>query len=367
MGDFSLKLVNWYQINHRKLPWRETTNPYLIWVSEIIMQQTQITKGKEYYLRITARFPTLESLAQAKEEEIMLLWQGLGYYTRARNMHKTAIELMTKYNGGFPTTYNDLLNLKGIGSYTAAAIASFAYNLPHAVIDGNVYRVYSRLFGIHTPINTSAGKKEFEELANRLLHPPSAAIHNQAIMELGALVCKPKTPLCQVCPFENKCVANRNQTINIYPVKTTRTLQRDRYFLYLVIQIEQQLYIEKRENSDIWKNLYQFPLLELHSPITDDMAREKIEETIGHQNTISSLSLTATVKHALSHQVLHTRFALIHLNHNNHAAINLFPGAFMVNINQLHLFAFPQLIRTFMLQQHYYDLNQMQHPKKTKP
>jgi A/G-specific adenine glycosylase len=350
MIDFSLKLVNWYQKNHRKLPWRETTNPYLIWVSEIILQQTQILTGKDYYLRITTRFPNLESLAQATEDELMQLWQGLGYYSRARNMHNTAKELMTRYNGTFPTTYHDLLKLKGIGTYTAAAIASFAYNLPHAVVDGNVYRVYSRLFGINTPIDTSSGKKEFEALANRLLQPSSAALHNQAIMELGALVCKPKSPSCQACPFENECIANRNQTIDLYPVKTKRTRQRERYFLYLVFLIKDQLFIEKREGRDIWKNLYQFPLVEFQSPITDTEAKARIENILGKQIVSGKFSLSTPIKHVLSHQILNTRFALIHYLNNTHPALEQFPGAFLVDINQLHHYAFPQLIRTYLHQ-----------------
>ena len=215
----SVKLISWYKKNQRDLPWRKTKDPYKIWLSEIMLQQTQVVQGLSYYLKFTEAFPTIKDLAKAPEDKVMRLWQGLGYYSRARNLHTTAKLVATEYKGFFPKTYDEIIALKGVGDYTAAAIASIAYDLPYAVVDGNVYRVLSRLFNLATPINSTQGKKEFQLLANELLNAKHAALHNSALMEFGALVCRPQNPQCETCVLQGHCLAFKNNTVAALPVK----------------------------------------------------------------------------------------------------------------------------------------------------
>lgn len=289
------------------MPWRNTKDPYKIWLSEIMLQQTQVAQGLSYYLKFTETFPTVQDLANAPEDEVMRLWQGLGYYSRARNLHYAAKQIATIYKGVFPKTHAEIKALKGIGDYTSAAIASFAYNLPYAVVDGNVYRVLSRLFDVHTAINSSQGKKEFQLLADELLNKNQSALHNNAIMEFGALLCKPQNPACPICPLQSYCMAYANQSVSVLPNKTSKTKIKNRYFNYVVLNHKGFVYISKRTEKDIWQNLYEFLLIETEHILIE-------EELIKHPTVLALKSpyvLTKTTvvkKHILSHQHLHAVF-----------------------------------------------------------
>jgi A/G-specific adenine glycosylase len=297
----SKKLVAWYASNKRDLPWRDISDPYRIWLSEVILQQTQVVQGLNYYLKFTEHFPTITDLADAPEDKVMRLWQGLGYYSRARNLHAAAKLVKEKHKGTFPATYEDIKELKGVGDYTAAAIASFAYNLPHAVLDGNVYRVLSRLFDLHTPINSTKGKKEFQMLADELLDEKKAALHNSAMMEFGALWCRPQNPKCENCPVQEHCLAYRNGTVAQLPVKEKAGKIRSRYFHYIIFNYKDLVYIQKRTKKDIWQNLYEFYLLETDEPATEDaiLNNPALKELAG---SFGVKKITALKKHILSHQ-----------------------------------------------------------------
>ncbi len=297
----SKKLIAWYKHHKRDLPWRDISDPYRIWLSEIILQQTQVVQGLNYYLKFTEHFPTVSDLADAPEDTVMRLWQGLGYYSRARNLHAAAKLVKEKYRGNFPKSYAEIKELKGVGDYTAAAIASFAYNLPHAVLDGNVYRVLSRLFDLHTPVNSTKGKKEFQLLADELLDESKAALHNSAMMEFGALWCKPQNPKCESCPVQEHCLAFKNGTVAQLPVKDKAVKIRSRYFHYIVFNYKDSLYIRKRTKKDIWQNLYEFYLIETEKPATE----ESILQNPGLLQLAGNFEvekITALKKHVLSHQ-----------------------------------------------------------------
>ncbi|MFM6965676.1 MAG: A/G-specific adenine glycosylase [Sphingomonadales bacterium] len=287
----------WYSTHKRDLPWRHTQDPYAIWLSEIILQQTRVDQGLPYYHRFISTFPTVNDLAQATQQEVLNLWQGLGYYSRGRNLHATAQQIIAEYNGVFPETYPGLLKLKGIGPYTAAAIASFAFNLPHAVLDGNVFRVLSRYFGIDLPINATEGKVLFEQLANELLDRHAPALHNQAIMEFGALQCKPVSPNCKWCPVSDSCAALKANKVDILPIKLKKTKIKERFFVYHVItNQQQQIAFQQRGPKDIWEGLFEFPLREFED---DDKAASYLQDktTIG-----------APYKHVLTHQKITAYF-----------------------------------------------------------
>lgn len=302
-------LCAWYLDHKRDLPWRETQNPYHIWISEIILQQTRVQQGLDYYNRFISRFPNVESLAEAPTDEVLKYWQGLGYYSRARNLHTAAKQVMGDFGGVFPTTYPDVLSLKGVGDYTAAAIVSFAYGLPHAVLDGNVYRVLSRLFALDTPIDTTKGKKEFTLLANELLDPANAATHNQAMMELGALQCVPVSPKCEECPLMEHCLAYAEGRVDELPVKQGKTKVRDRWFNYFYIETDEDTFIHQRGEKDIWEGLYQFPLIETDRAMSLDelMATPMFKELFGEVEQMEA-SCVLERKHVLSHQRIHTVF-----------------------------------------------------------
>lgn len=258
MKKISSALLAWYKANKRSLPFRDTHNAYLIWLSEIIFQQTRISQGLAYYEKFAKRFPTPAALAAADEDEVLKLWQGLGYYSRARNLHAAAKSM----NGKFPTTYDGVRALKGVGDYTAAAICSMAYNMPYAVVDGNVYRVLSRVFGVQTPIDTTEGKKEFTALAQQLLDKKLPGDFNQAIMDFGAMVCTPQTPRCKECPLAKKCVARRENCVDKLPVKAQKTKISERFFHYIYVEQGPFVWLHKRGAGDIWQNLYELPLVE---------------------------------------------------------------------------------------------------------
>ena len=265
---FGARMLRWYEVNKRDLPWRSHSKPYHVWLSEIILQQTRVAYGIEYYNRFVKQFPTIHNLADASEEQVLKLWQGLGYYSRARNLHKAAKIIVEKYDGAFPDSYYELQKLPGIGVYTASAIASICFNKPHAVVDGNVYRVLARYFGIDNPINTGPAQKQFAKLAQELLDSHDPGNYNQAIMEFGALQCKPKNPLCQQCVFKNTCVALMKNKVSELPVKKKSNPPKKRYFNYIVpLFPNQQTVITQRLHKDIWQQLYEFPLLESKTPM----------------------------------------------------------------------------------------------------
>ena len=264
---FSNKLIAWYKQNKRDLPWRKTTDPYQIWLSEIILQQTRVDQGLNYYHKFIKKYPNIHSLAQASEKDVLNLWQGLGYYSRARNLHFTAKYISNELNGQFPSKHKEILKLKGVGEYTAAAISSFSYKEVYPVIDGNVYRVLSRIFGVENPIDSTEGKKVFKKLAAELINTKNPDTYNQAIMEFGALQCTPKKPKCEDCPFLLECFAYKNELIAELPKKENKIKQRNRYFNYLVIINDDAFYLNERKEKDIWQGLFDFPVFETSEPL----------------------------------------------------------------------------------------------------
>lgn len=319
---FSNNLISWYKQNKRNLPWRNTTNPYKIWLSEIILQQTRVNQGLSYYYKFVENFPTIHDLADASEQEVLKLWQGLGYYSRARNLHETAKVISKEYAGVFPTDYTNILSLKGIGEYTAAAIASFAYQLPYPVVDGNVFRVLARIYGIDIPIDTPAGKIAFNTLANKLINKKNAAMHNQAIMEFGALVCTPKNPNCENCIFNNSCAAYANKQIDLLPVKSKKIKQTNRYFNYLIIKTNlSETFIAERKNRDIWKGLYDFPLVETKeniSSFTELCNHPTFQQLLPNSSSPVLNKASSETKHILSHQKIYATFWHITTSKTSH-------------------------------------------------
>lgn len=325
-------LYDWYDSNHRVLPWRETTNPYFIWLSEVILQQTRVAQGMEYYHQFVSTYPTVEQLAAAEEDEVLRLWQGLGYYSRARNLHKAA-QLVANgqwltANGqptGFPATFNDLRALPGVGDYTAGAIASFAYNLPYPALDGNVYRVLARLNDCDLPFDSSAGKKYFHRLAEQLLDRDHPRQFNTAVMEFGALHCLPASPDCDGCPVQMFCKAYAAGTVELLPVRKQRPTLRDRYFSYTIyITPERNTLIHQRTAKDIWQHLYEFPLTEYSTE----------EEWLNYRPTAKPITLT----HILSHQRLHARFFVVPVNE-----LPTLPDSFAVTWEDLDDYALSRL------------------------
>ncbi len=313
--DFNKVLTHWYSVNKRTLPWRTTKNPYFIWLSEIILQQTQIKQGLPYYEAFVKDFPTVFDLANASEEKVLKLWQGLGYYSRARNLHASAKYIAHERNGLFPNTYTELLQLKGVGDYTASAIASICFNEPTAVVDGNVYRVLSRYFGIETAINSSKGIKEFKVLASELIDVKQPGDYNQAIMEFGAMQCKPKNPNCSDCPLQKSCIAYNKDLIDVLPIKLKKTKVVTKYFNFLVILSEdhKRVVFQQRTTKGIWQHLYQFPLVESSKSLeADEFHLLDLENTPINKVAIThSLYNEKDIIHKLSHQHLHTKFWII--------------------------------------------------------
>ena len=339
---FSKTLTHWYSINKRNLPWRETKDPYYIWLSEIILQQTQVKQGLPYYEDFVTKYPTVFDLSEAEESEVLKLWQGLGYYSRARNLHATAKHIVNELKGYFPNTYIELLKLKGVGDYTASAIASICFNEATAVVDGNVYRVLSRYFGIETPINSSKGTKEFKQLAQKLIIKNNPAEFNQAIMEFGATHCKPKNPFCDVCPFNNSCIAFNTGVINNLPVKIKSAKAKKKHFNFLVfISEDSKTVLHKREGKGIWQNLYQFPLIETEKKVSVKDFEKHLMNNELLKDLPFKLSLynKESIIHKLSHQHLYTNFWIINVEKL------LVKG---VSIQKIHDFAVPILIGNFI-------------------
>lgn len=308
--DFSKHLIQWYLQNKRDLPWRKNSNPYRVWLSEIMLQQTRVAQGMPYFFKFTEAFPVVNDLADAPEEQVLKLWQGLGYYSRARNLHATAKHITYELNGEFPHSYKELLKLKGVGDYTAAAIASICYGEPVPVVDGNVYRVLSRYFGIETDISSSSAKAEFRAVAAQHLPKGKASEFNQAMMEFGALQCVPKSPDCSTCVLNADCVAYNTGRVNSLPVKLKKTKVTNRYFNYIVVNdAAGNSIVKKRSGKGIWHNLYEFPLIETETAVPETEMREIIKDytALGFQPENVTL-LVDTLIHKLSHQHLHIRF-----------------------------------------------------------
>lgn len=302
--EFSDLLIDWYLENKRDLPWRETKDPYKIWISEIILQQTRVAQGLEYYHNFIEHFPNVQALAEADEEEVLKCWQGLGYYSRARNLHFAAKTIMEKFNGEFPQTHKEILSLKGIGEYTAAAISSFAFGLPHAAVDGNFYRVLARVFEIETPIDSTKGKAEFSMLAQELIDKQRPALFNQAMMDLGATVCTPSTPSCEACPMHDMCLALSHHTIGSLPIKSKKISTKNRYFYYFHIVDNGTTFLHRRDGNDIWKGLYELPLIETTQAMEiDDVIASAKNSDFSKSFTIKQIDQTyPSITHILSHQ-----------------------------------------------------------------
>jgi len=312
--DFSNILSQWYAINKRDLPWRNTENPYFIWLSEIILQQTRVDQGLSYYLKFIDAFPNVADLANADEDLVLKLWQGLGYYSRARNLQFSAKLILSEFGGNFPDNHADILKLKGVGPYTAAAISSFSFGLPFAVLDGNVIRVLSRVFGIQTPFDTAAGKKQFQKLAQELLDKKNPAEYNQAIMEFGALQCVPKSPKCNDCPIVNDCIAFNTNTVSLLPVKSKKLKVKSRFLHFLVVNKNNEVLIGKR-NSGIWQGLYEFPFLEFDENLN---VKSVLKSTLWinfFKDSVKQISsISEEYIHKLSHQKIHAKFWVIDVN-----------------------------------------------------
>lgn len=308
MDDFSRILLDWYARAGRDLPWRRTRNPYRIWLSEVILQQTRVEQGLDYYLRFTERFPDVASLAAANEEEVLKLWQGLGYYSRARNLHAAARQVVGRFGGTFPRQFDEVRSLRGVGEYTAAAVSSIAYDAPRAVVDGNVYRVLARLYDLDLPIDTAAGRRAFACLADELLDRSRPGAYNQAIMDFGALQCTPAAPQCASCPFGERCLARAAGTVARRPVKQGRTQVRDRWFHYLHVTSGGRTLLERRTGRDIWQGLYELPVIETPGPadFAAVAASERFVELLGGLGW-RLLRTTELPDHRLSHQLLHAR------------------------------------------------------------
>ena len=338
---FSNTLIYWYLQNNRELPWRKTKNPYFIWLSEIMLQQTRVAQGMVYYLKFAENFPTVFDLAKADKSTVLKMWQGLGYYSRARNLHYSAKQIADEFNGEFPSTYQEIIKLKGIGDYTASAIASICFNEPTAVVDGNVYRVLSRYFGVKTAINSSAGIKEFKALAQTLIDESQPGTYNQAIMDFGALHCKPQNPLCETCPFADSCVALEKKLTKELPIKEKKIKVRNRYFNFLVVKTEaDKTILSERKGKGIWQGLYQFPLIESDTNIDKNelVSSEEFITLFPNETTISLFNKKEIV-HKLSHQHLYTQFWIVETATSSEAKIKW---------NSIKKYPVPVLIANFL-------------------
>ncbi|MFD2908316.1 A/G-specific adenine glycosylase [Flavobacterium ardleyense] len=345
--QFSNSLVQWYLQNKRDLPWRDTTNPYFIWLSEIMLQQTRVAQGLPYFISFIEAFPTVFDLANAEEEQVLKLWQGLGYYSRARNLHGTAKYVANELNGVFPDNYSELLKLKGVGEYTAAAIASFSYDEPVAVLDGNVYRVLSRYFNMDNDISDSKTKKVFQALAQELILKDRPALFNQAIMEFGALQCVPKSPDCENCIFSDSCGALQYKKVGELPVKSKKTKVTNKYFNYLILKdVDGKFIVQKREGKGIWENLYEFHLLETDVLMEPNEVEDQFETMnfFGQKPVEYFVFNDEVINHKLSHQHLFIRFFLLRFD------VKLPDSKSLTEIQKL---PFPIVIHNFMLSDYF--------------
>ena len=326
------------------MPWKGEKDPYKIWLSEIILQQTRVEQGWNYYNKFIEAFPTIRHLARAPEKKIFKMWEGLGYYTRCKNLIATARKISDEYKGVFPSTYNEIKQLKGIGPYTAAAISSFAFNEPQAVVDGNVQRVISRYFGITTPIDTAEGKKQYQQLAQQLLHVRQPGIYNQAIMDFGAVICKPQNPLCKECIQKNECKAVKENLVKQLPVKAKSLVKKERWLYYFVLQVDDKVYLRKRTGRDIWENLHEFILMETKGPQEDEPAKLLwLKKLMGRQN-FRVMNTSRVFSQQLTHQVIHGQFITVSTN----KPVTGLKDYRLTPRSQLKKHAFPRLINTFL-------------------
>ena len=353
MTEIQDTLAQWYETHKRELPWRSKPTPYYVWLSEIILQQTRVNQGFDYFIRFVGKWPTLHDLAQATEEEVLKMWQGLGYYSRARNLHKCARQVVENHGGEFPRDFESLKKLQGIGNYTAAAIASIAFNLPYAVVDGNVYRVLARLYDIDTPINNEAGVKLFADLAASLLDREHPGRHNQAMMEFGALHCVPKKPDCPLCPLQSHCLAFAHHTVEERPQKEKKLKIKTRHFNYLVIKTEDlKILLHKREGNDIWKNLYDFPCIESEQPMNIDeiVNHDYFKKLIGKQDfAISRISPQHV--HKLTHQTIFATFVEIKIS--EFLPVIQTNDILLAFENELGTYPVPKLIDNYLTNNHH--------------
>ncbi|RIJ48253.1 A/G-specific adenine glycosylase [Maribellus luteus] len=343
MQEFNTTIYKWYHLNHRDLPWRQTNDAYKIWISEIILQQTRVAQGTAYYLRFIERFPTVNDLASAHEDEVLKLWQGLGYYSRARNLHAAAKTIVNDYAGTFPRSYEEIVKLKGIGPYTAAAVASIAFSLPFPTVDGNVYRVLARYFGLSVAIDSTQGKKEFAWLATELLDKSNPGLHNQALMEFGALQCVPQSPGCMECPLHSTCYAFLNKQVSELPQKEKKTKQSFRYFYYFLLETGKDIFMEKRTENDIWKNLYQLPLVESERELSEQELLN-LQIPFLNNDSYNILSVSAEKKHVLSHRIIMARLIRLEISEDS----EIRPPLLRVNKKDISKFAVPRLVELFL-------------------
>ncbi|MEM6723075.1 MAG: A/G-specific adenine glycosylase [Bacteroidota bacterium] len=343
---FRQHLLEWGQQVDRPMPWKGEKDPYLIWLSEIILQQTRVEQGWQYYLKFKTRFPTVDDLANATEDEVLKLWEGLGYYRRARNLHKAAQMVVTRFNSVFPTTLTEILSLPGIGPYTGAAIASFAYDLPEAVLDGNVFRVLSRVFDIALPIDSTKGKKHFKDLADQLLDQQVPSQYNQAIMDFGAVCCTPKKPDCPTCTMREICASLKAGNITERPVKKKKITKRERYFHYLRITCQGRELLQKRTQKDIWQNLYEFPMVELPKTITEvDRFLQGFNLPEGTKEQFKIKRKSRIYKQVLSHQLIFANFLEVELSTGFTPRES---NQFWVESENVRQYAFPKIIDCFL-------------------
>ncbi len=341
--EISDRLIEWYALHARILPWRNTKDPYLIWLSEIILQQTSVVQGIPYYERFVNRFPDIHSLANAEEDEVLKLWQGLGYYSRARNLHYSAQHIVEKLKGKFPNCYNKLIKLKGVGPYTAAAIASFAYNENVVVVDGNVKRFISRLFGIYDAIDLPATEKKIRSISQALINKQEPFIFNQALMEFGALQCMPKSPICIKCPFSKICIAFNEQMIPLTAQKSKTIIKKERFFYFaLFIDKNNETFIQKRSAKDIWMGLYQLPLIERSQNISDF----PMPSAFGVNNDQLVSKHLRSYKHLLTHQIIFAQFVCYETKTKALSSEN--PGLFKIPLNHIEHYALPRLIDLYL-------------------
>ena len=340
---FHDELIHWHtHFNEREMPWKGELDPYRIWLSEIILQQTRVEQGMAYYKRFIERYPDVGSLAEAKDEEVFKLWEGLGYYSRCKNLIASARKIASDYEGRFPSTYDEILELKGVGEYTAAAIASFAYNLPYAVVDGNVQRVLARFFGLNTPVDSTEGRKIFSSLAQELVTKKKPGFYNQAIMDFGAIICKPRLPLCITCPLQTACTAYLTGTVNELPVKQKKQPKKERWFYYFKIGFAGGFYVRKRTGKDIWQNLYEFILSEqLKQTSVDDLLADPVINPLLHRN-YKLLSVSIEHKQVLTHLIIQGKLIYLELSEETYI-----PGYEWVSEPQLKKLAFPRFINAF--------------------
>ena len=346
--SFSERILSWYSSHKRALPWRETKNPYIIWLSEIILQQTRVEQGLPYFLRFLEAYPNVTKFAEAQESEILRLWQGLGYYSRARNMHKASKQVLSLHQGEFPVDYQDLIALPGVGEYTAAAISSFSSNQQFAVLDGNVFRVLARYFGVEEPINSSQGKKLFAKLANEMLDRQHPGAYNQAIMDFGALQCKPKNPNCAECVLRLDCVAYQNELVDQLPQKIKSKKVKSRYFHYFIIEKNGEILMSQRAEGDIWANLFEFPMIESNSelPLYELTQSKEYQDIFGE---VMPTQIKGQVKQILSHQHIYARFYSIEANNVQLGKKTHWNYCLLENLDKL---AKHKLISSFM--EHYF-------------